>query len=106
MGHVMGIRRSWFGVSLLSPLRPLLRNGNPLLKFLGNAFYWRAHSPAFYHTSTVGNRPAENALPDLLTTAVVPGSWAYEQCGQPNNEAGCDGSCRCQEDSNDEKDSK
>ena len=33
-----GIRRFWFGVSLLSPLRPILRNGNPLLKFLGNAF--------------------------------------------------------------------
>ena len=25
-------------MSLLSPLRPVLRNGNPLLKFLGNAF--------------------------------------------------------------------
>jgi len=25
-------------VSLLSPLRPLLRNGNPILKFLANAF--------------------------------------------------------------------
>ena len=25
-------------MSLLSPLRPILRNGNPLLKFLGNAF--------------------------------------------------------------------
>ena len=34
-----GIRRFWFGVSrLLSPFRPILRNGNPLLKFLGNAF--------------------------------------------------------------------
>ena len=33
-----GIRRFWFGVSLLSPLRPILRNGNPLLKILGNAF--------------------------------------------------------------------
>jgi len=32
-----GIRRFWFGVSLLSPLWPILRNGNPLLKFLGNA---------------------------------------------------------------------
>jgi len=28
-------------VSLLSPLRPILRNGNPLLKFLGNAFTGR-----------------------------------------------------------------
>ena len=32
----------WFrlaiGVSLLSPLRSILRNGNPLHKFLGNAF--------------------------------------------------------------------
>ena len=34
----IGIRRFWFGVSLLSPLRPILRNGNPFLKFLGNAF--------------------------------------------------------------------
>ena len=25
-------------MGLLSPLRPLLRNGNPFLKFLGNAF--------------------------------------------------------------------
>ena len=25
-------------MSLLSPLRPILRNGNPLLKHLGNAF--------------------------------------------------------------------
>jgi len=33
-----GIRRVWFGMSLLSPFRPILRNGNPLLKFLGNAF--------------------------------------------------------------------
>ena len=33
-----GIRGFWFGVSLLSPLRPILRNGNPLLKFLGNSF--------------------------------------------------------------------
>jgi len=33
-----GIRRFWFGVSLLSPLRPIHRNGNPLPKFLGNAF--------------------------------------------------------------------
>jgi len=35
----------------------------------------------------VGDRPAENALPDLSTTAVKPGSWAYEQRGQPNKEA-------------------
>jgi len=33
-----GIRSFWFGVRLLSPLRPILRNGNPYLKFLGNAF--------------------------------------------------------------------
>ena len=33
-----GIRRFWFGVSPLSPIRPVLRYGNPLLKFLGNAF--------------------------------------------------------------------
>ena len=60
--------------------------------------YWRAHSPASYPTSSVGNRPAENVLPNLSTTAVVPGSWAYEQRGQPNEEADCDSSCRCQED--------
>jgi len=35
----------------------------------------------------VGNRPAENVLPNFSTTAVVPGSWAYEQRGQPNEEA-------------------
>jgi len=52
----------------------------------------------------VGNRPAENVLPNLPTTAVVPGSWAYEQRGQPNEDAAdCDSRCRCQEDSNDEK---
>ena len=33
-----GIRRFWFGGSLLSPLRPVLRDGNLLLKFIGNAF--------------------------------------------------------------------
>ena len=33
-----GIRRFGFRVSLLSPLRSVLRNGNPLLKFLGNGF--------------------------------------------------------------------
>ena len=33
-----GIRRFWFGVSLLSPLRPIPRNDNPLLKLLGKAF--------------------------------------------------------------------
>ena len=32
-----GIRRFWFGGSLLSPLRLILRNGDLLLKFLGNA---------------------------------------------------------------------
>ena len=76
--------------------------------------YWRAHSPASYPTSsrtrtrtrtrTEGNRPAGNVLPNLSTTAVVPGSWAYGPRGQPNEEADCDSSCRCQEDSNDEKD--
>ena len=45
-------------------------------------------------------------LPNLPTTAVVPGSWAYGPRGQPNEEADCDSSCRCQEDSNDEKDSR
>ena len=29
----------------------------------------------------------ENALPSLSTTAEVPGSWAYEKRGQPNEEA-------------------
>ena len=67
-----GINRFWSGVSLLSPLRPIPRNGNPLLKFLGT--YWRALSPAPYPTSSVGNRPAENALPNLPATALVPGS--------------------------------
>ena len=37
-----------------------------------------------YPTSSVGNRPAENVLPNLSTTAVVPGSWAYGPRGQPN----------------------
>jgi len=31
----------------------------------------------------VGNRPAENALPNLSTTAVVPGSWASEHVASP-----------------------
>jgi len=39
-----------------------------------------------YPTSAVGNPQAENALPNLPTTAVVPGSWACEQRGQPNEE--------------------
>jgi len=56
---------------------------------------WRAYSPASYPTSSVGNRPAENALPNLSTTAVVPGSWACEQRGQPNEESDmiANGSC-------------
>ena len=93
-------------MSLLSPLRPILRNGNPLLKFLGNAFTGERILQRPTPTSSVGNRPAENVLPNSLTTAVVPGSWAYEQRGQPNEEADCDSSCRCQEDSNGEKDSR
>jgi len=48
-----------------------------------------------YPTSSVGNRPAENALPCFSATAVVPGSWAYEQRGQPNEEADCDSSGQC-----------
>ena len=87
--------------------RPILRNGNPLLKFLGNAFTGERilQRPTPRHLWATG-RPAENVLPNLTTTAVVPGSWAYEQRGQPNEEADCDSSCRCQEDSNDEKDSR
>jgi len=69
-----GIRRFWFGVSLLSPLRPILLNGNQLV---GNAFHWRAHSPESHPKSPVGNRPAENALPDFFITAVVPGLYSF-----------------------------
>ena len=93
-------------MSLLSPLRPILRNGNALLKFLGNALTGERILQRPSPTSSIGNRSAENVLPSSSTTAVVPGSWAYEQRGQPNEEADCDSSCRCQEDSNDEKDSR
>ena len=86
-------------MSLLSPHRPVLRNGNPLLKFLGNAFTGERilQRPASYPTSSMGNRPAENVLPNLPSTTVVPGSWVYEQRGQqgqPNEAADC-GSARC-----------
>jgi len=51
------------------------------------------HSQAPYPTSSVGNRrPAENALPSFSTTAVVPGSWAYEQRGLLNEESDSDSS--------------
>jgi len=55
----------------LSPLEMLL-----LASAFSNAL---THLP----TSALGNRPAENALPDLSTAAVVPGSWAYEEFSQP-----------------------
>lgn len=37
-GTPAGNRGFSFEISLLSPSRPVLRNGNPLRKFLGNAF--------------------------------------------------------------------
>jgi len=40
----------------------------------------------------VGNRPAENALPNLSATAVVPGSWVFERRSQLNEESDCDSS--------------
>ena len=76
-------------MGLLSPFRPILRNGNPFLEFLGNAFTAERILQRPTPTSSVGNQPAENVLPNLSATAVVPGSWAYEKRGQPNEEAGC-----------------
>ena len=43
---------------------------------------------------------------ECATQLVSKGLWAYGPRGQPNEEADCDTSCRCQEDSNDEKDSR
>jgi len=75
-------------VSLLPPLRPipfLCYNCNPLLIFLGIAFICeRILQP--YPRSSVGNRPADNTLPNFPGTAIVPGSWAYELRGEPNEE--------------------
>ena len=88
-------------MSLLSPLRPILRNGNPLLKFLGNTFtgerILRRPTPLYLWATDRPRMRYPTCLP------LVPGSWAYEQRGPPNEEANCDSSCRCQEDSNDEK---
>ena len=87
-----GTRRFGFEVSLASPLRPILHNGNPLRKFLGNAFTDKCilQRPIPRHLWA-----AENALPKLPAIAVMPGSWAYEKRGQPNEESDCDSSCFC-----------
>ena len=62
-------------------------------------------SPASYPKSSVDNRPAENALPNLSATAVAPpGSWEYVRLGQPNEETDCKRSCRCQGGPSDGKD--
>jgi len=52
----------------------------------------------------MGNQPAENLLPNLAITAVVPGSWAYERRGQPNEESDCSSSCQYREEVNEEED--
>jgi len=100
------IKRFRMGVSLLSPLRPVHGNGEPLTELLGNALTLelRARSPASCLKSSVDNRPADNALLKLPATAVAPGSWAYVRRGQPNEETDCRSSCRCQEGPSDEKD--
>ena len=58
-------------MGLLSPFRPILRNGNPFLEFLGNAFTAERILQRPTPTSSVGNQPAENLLTNLSTTAVV-----------------------------------
>ena len=91
-----GIRCFCFGVSLLSPLRPILRNGKPFIELLGIALTFERALQRPTPKSSVDNRPAENALPNLSATAVAPGSWAHVRRGQPNEETDCRSSCRCQ----------
>ena len=45
----------------------------------------------------------ENTIPNQSVTAVAPGSWAYVQRGQPNEESDYESKCRCQEYPNDGK---
>ena len=63
-------------MSLLSPLRPILRNGNALLKFLGNAFTGER----------ILQRPTPRHLwatdrPRIGTTAVVDLLYGYDGSG-------------------------
>ena len=86
-----GIRRFGIGVSLLSPLWSVLRNGEPLIELLGNALTFEhvLQRPTPRPQSSVDDGPAENALPNLSATAVAPGSWVYVPRGQPNEETDC-----------------
>jgi hypothetical protein len=92
-----GIRRFGDGVSQLSPLRPVLGNGDPLIENLRNALTFERvlQRPAPSHLWTT-NR-STNAILNQSVTAVVPGSWAYVRRGQPNEESDYESNCRCQE---------
>jgi len=59
------------GVNQLSPLRPILGNGDPLIEFLRNGV---SHSAP---RKSVDDQPVENATPNQSVAAVAPGSWAY-----------------------------
>jgi len=71
-----GIRRFGIGVMLLSPLRPVLGNGEPLIELLIIALIFGALSNAL--PLVIGGQPTgQESATQYLATAVVPGSWAY-----------------------------
>jgi len=74
-------------VSQLSPLRPVLGNGDPLIEILRNALTFERIFPTSCPKSSVDNQSVENAIPNQSVTAVAPGSWAYVRRGQPNEES-------------------
>jgi len=79
-------------VNLLSPLRHVLRNGNPLLKFLGNAFTVKLNlqRPTPRHLWAT-DRPRLR----YATFQRLPWRPACEQRGRPNDEFDSDRSCQC-----------
>jgi hypothetical protein len=78
-----------FGLSFAMAIYPSNSSETPLLA--------SAFTPASYPTSSMGNQPAENLLTNLSIIAVAPGSWAYEQRGQPNEKSDWGSNCQCRE---------
>ena len=76
-----GIRRFCNRVSTLSPLRPDLGNGDPLIEILRNALTFERvlQRPAPCPKSSVDNQSVENAIPiqSVSSNYLAPGSWAY-----------------------------
>jgi hypothetical protein len=77
-------------VNQLSPLRPVLGNGDALNKILLNALNFERvlQRPAPSYLWTTNRSRIENLIPNQSATAVAPGSLAYVRRGQPNEESG------------------